>query len=238
MSQTAVISGVGPGLGASLVRKLVREGCRVAMFARTGDYLRRLGEELQGAKGSALAVPVDITDPEQVKRGFRTVREAFGAVDILIHHAGGASWKSLVEMQAEDFEQGWRLCAYGGFLCVREAAPDMLRKGSGAILFTGATSSVRGRGNALAFSSAKFAVRGMAESLARELWPQGIHVAHIVIDGVIEPPDVRQSVAMDPNEPFLNPDAIADSYWNLIRQDKGAWTLELDLRPFKEEFFV
>ncbi|MGH7232644.1 MAG: SDR family NAD(P)-dependent oxidoreductase, partial [Nitrospiraceae bacterium] len=108
----------------------------------------------------------------------------------------------------------------------------------GAMIFTGATSSVRGRGGALDFSSAKFAVRGLAESLARELWPKGIHVAHVVIDGVIETPEVRRKLSPAPNEPLLNPDAIAETYWNVVTQERTSWTLELDVRPFNEDFFV
>ncbi|MDA2909809.1 SDR family NAD(P)-dependent oxidoreductase [Nitrospiraceae bacterium AH_259_D15_M11_P09] len=238
MSHTAVIAGVGPGLGAALVRKFAKEGCRVGMFARSAAYLQRLEAELKQQGCEALAVPVDLREPTQVAAGFRAVRESFGPVEILVHHAGSASWKGLLDLTPDELEQGWRVAVYGGFLCAREAVPDMLNKGRGTILFTGATSSVRGRGGALAFSSAKFAVRGMAESLARELWPKGIHVAHVVIDGVIDTPDVRQNYRPDADEPLLNPDAIADSYWNLVQQERSAWTMELDLRPFKEEFFV
>ncbi len=237
MSRTVVIAGVGPGLGAALARKFVREGCRVGLVARSEAYIARLAEELNQEKLTALALPVDITDPSQVVKGFRLVRQIFGPVDILVHHAGNASWKGLMELEPEDFEAAWRVCALGGFLCVREAVPDMLKKGAGAIVFTGATSSIRGRGNAPAFSSAKFAVRGLAESLARELWPQGIHVAHIVIDGVIDP-SYDGTTPRDSGEPLLNPDAVAASYWRLVEQDRSAWTLELDLRPYREEFFV
>jgi NAD(P)-dependent dehydrogenase (short-subunit alcohol dehydrogenase family) len=135
------------------------------------------------------------------------------------------------------FEQSWRIAVMGAFLCAREAVPDMLKRQRGAIVFTGATSSVRGRGGAVAFSSAKFAVRGLAESLAVELWPRGIHVAHVVIDGVIDTPKVRRRYKPSAREPLLKPEAIADSYWNLIQQDRSAWSLEIDLRPEREAFF-
>jgi NAD(P)-dependent dehydrogenase (short-subunit alcohol dehydrogenase family) len=237
MSRTVVIAGVGPGLGASLARKFAREGCTVSLFARSKAYLDQLETEIKHQKGTALAVPMDLTDPEQVEKGFRRVRQTFGPIDVLIYHAGNAVWKGLTGLTAEQFEQVWRIGPYGGFLCAKEAARDMLGKGGGAMIFTGATSSVRGRGGALAFSSAKFGVRGLAESLARELWPKGIHVAHVVIDGVIDTPAVREQ-AMDPAEPLLDPDAIAESYWNLVIQDKAAWTLELDVRPFDEEFLA
>ena len=238
MKQTAVITGVGSGLGAALVRKFVKMGCRVGMFARSADYLTQFAKELTGMKGAALAVPTDITDPEQVARGFRKVREAYGPVDILVNHAGNATWAGLLELKPHDFEQAWRVGSYASFLCAQEAVPDMLNKGGGTILFSGATSSIRGRGGALAFSSAKFGVRGLAESLARELWPKGIHVAHVVIDGAIDTPDSRKPSSVNLHEPVLNPDSMAETYWALATQEKSAWTLELDLRPFNEDFFV
>ncbi|HJU05454.1 MAG TPA: SDR family NAD(P)-dependent oxidoreductase [Nitrospiraceae bacterium] len=238
MDKTVVIAGVGPGLGAALARRFVKEGCRVGMFARSADYLHALASELNGPQSAALAVPVDLTNQEQITNGFARVRERFGAVDVLINHAGSGIWKGLLELSSEEFEQAWRVGAYGSFLCAREAVPDMIRQGGGTILFTGATSSVRGRGGAPAFSSAKFAVRGLAQSLARELWPQGIHVAHVIVDGVIDTQEVRQNAAVAADEPLLNPDAIAETYWSLVIQERSAWTLELDLRPFKEDFFV
>ena len=144
------------------------------------------------------------------------------------------SWKDFHELTLDEFEQSWRVCAYGSFLCAREAAGDMLSAGSGAILFTGATSSIRGRAGALAFSSAKFAVRGLAWALARELWPEGIHVAHVIIDGVLDTPLVREGGYVEEGEPLLNIDAVAAAYWSLVQQDKGAWGFEIDLRPHDE----
>ena len=238
MAYTVVITGVGEGLGASLARKFAKEGCHVGMFSRSANYLHQLQAEIKKNGGEALGVPTDITDAEQVGQGFKRVRKAFGAVDILINHAGNATWAGLLELKAEEFEQAWRVGPYGSFLCTREAVPDMLKKGWGAILFSGATSSIRGRGGALAFSSAKFGVRGLAESLARELWPKNIHVAHIVIDGGIGSAYPQKDNSHDPNEPWLNPESMADTYWKLITQERNAWTLELDLRPYNEEFFV
>ena len=237
MSKTAVISGVGSGLGASLVRRFAREGYQVGMFARSPDYIQDLAAELRQSDMKALALPVDITDPQQVARGFARVREQLGPVDVLINHAGNAAWKNFLELTPEDFERSWRVCAYGSLLCCKEAAADMLSRGSGAILFTGATSSMRGRAGALAFSSAKFAVRGLAWSLARELWPEGIHVAHVIIDGVLDTPRGREGGFSDDGEPLLDIDAVAEAYWNLAQQDRGAWTFEIDLRPHNEDFF-
>lgn len=237
MSRTAVVAGVGPGLGASLARKFAHEGCRVGLLARSVDFAGALVAELEQSGTSALAVPTDITDPEQVAQSFARVRDQLGPVDILVNHAGNAAWKDFFGLTPEDLERAWRVCAYGSFLCCKEAVPDMFDKG-GAILFTGATSSIRGRAGGLAFSSAKFAVRGLAEALARELWPKGIHVAHVIIDGVLDTPGIRTQDPSITDEPLLDTDAAADSYWGLIQQDRGGWTFEIDLRPHDEEFFV
>jgi len=171
-----------------------------------------------------------------------------GPVEILIAHASGSIGEGLLESTPDQFEQSWRTAVFGAFLCAREAVPDMLKlatgrvrptggRGVGAIIFTGATSSVRGRGGAVAFSSAKFAVRGLAQSLAVELWPRGIHVAHVILDGVIDTPKVRKIYKPSDKEPLLEPEAIANSYWNLIQQERSAWSLEIDLRPHTEAFF-
>ncbi|MFT4945800.1 MAG: NAD(P)-dependent dehydrogenase (short-subunit alcohol dehydrogenase family) [Natronomonas sp.] len=231
MTRTAVIAGVGPGLGESLARKFIDEGCQVGLFARSTGYLGELAEELGE---QALAVPTDITDEQRVEEAFGEVREAFGPVDILVNHASGAAWKGARDISPAEFEQAWRVSARGALLCSQQAIEDM--GNGGTIIFTGATSAVRGRDGAIGFSAAKFAVRGMAESMARELGPEGIHVAHVVLDGQIDTPPLRRR---DPNRDegsLLDPDEIAESYWHLVEQDETTWTLELDLRPSVEEF--
>lgn len=238
MKHTAVVTGVGSGLGASLVRKLVKEGYRVGMFARSHDYIRRLEQELNTKEKVAIGISTDISDRAQVQRGFQQIRDKFGPIDLLINHAGNAAWKEFVALTPEDFEQSWRVCAYGSFLCTQEAVTDMMSLQRGTILFSGATSSIRGRKGALAFSSAKFAVRGLAESLARELWPHNIHVAHVIIDGAIDTPDLRKQESPTSTDPLLNPDEMAEAYWSLIQQHHNAWSMELDLRPFNEDFFT
>jgi NAD(P)-dependent dehydrogenase (short-subunit alcohol dehydrogenase family) len=232
--RVAMVAGVGPGLGAALVRKLVQEGYRVGMFARSPGFIGELAAEL-GA--NALAVPTDVSKAKEITAGFRKVRQQLGAVEILIAHASGSVGEGLLKTTPDEFEQSWRTGVFGAFLCAREAVSDMLKSGAGAIIFTGATSSVRGRGGAVAFSSAKFAVRGLAQSLAVELWPKGIHVAHVIIDGVIDTPKVRKTYKPSAKDPLLKPEVIADSYWNLIQQHRTAWSLEIDLRPHKEAFF-
>ena len=231
MARTAVIAGVGPGLGESLARKFGAEGCSIGLFARSVEYLAALEGDLREAGYEALAVPTDIADPDAVEAGFEAVRDELGSVDVLINHAGGGGWRGLSDLSAEAFEDAWRTCALGGFLCSKAALPDLLDSG-GTLIFTGATSAVRGRSGALGFSSAKFAVRGMAGSLARELGPRGVHVCHVVIDGGIRPPEKD----VENPEEYLDPDAIADSYWHLVEQDRSSWTAELDLRPHVEEF--
>ena len=233
MARTAVIAGVGPGLGESLAHKFVDEGCRVGLLARSGDYLADLAADLGD---DALAVPTDITDSGQVEASFEAVREAFGPVGILVNHASGGSWKGLREISREEFERAWRVSSYGALCCSQAAVDDMLDGDGGTIIFTGATSAVRGRDGALGFSAAKFSNRGMAESMARELGPEGIHVAHVVIDGqTLTPAAKRQQPDRDAEE-FLDPDAVAETYWDLVEQDRSAWTLEVDLRPHVEEF--
>ncbi len=237
MSQTVVITGVGSGLGAALVKKFAREGCNVGMLARSTGFITSLAEELQKEGYTALPVQADITRPQDVERAFAQVRAQLGPVDVLINHAGNAAWKAFTDLAPDDFERSWRVCAYGSFLCSRQAVDDMLKKGKGSILFTGATSAIRGRAQALAFSSAKFAVRGMADSLARELWSKGIHVAHVIIDGVLDTPSVREGDPVMQEEPLMDIDAVANQYWTLSNQE-GVWSFEVDLRHHKEEFFT
>ncbi|NHN43251.1 SDR family NAD(P)-dependent oxidoreductase [Halorubellus sp. JP-L1] len=232
MTHTAVVAGVGPGLGASIVRRFVDEGCQVGLFARSGDYVDELAADLGP---DAIGVAVDVTDPDAVREGFETVRDAFGPVDVLVNHASGGAWKGVRDISAEEFDRALDVSARGALHCSQAAVPDMLANDGGTIVFTGATSAVRGRDGAIGFSAGKFAARGMAESMARELGPAGIHVAHVVIDGQIRPPEVDDEPE-DNDDEYLDPDAIADSYWHLVEQDRSSWTLELDVRPHVEAF--
>ena len=231
MTRTAVIAGVGPGLGASLAHRFAAEGCQVALLARSADYVADLADEIDAeTAGEALAVPTDISDREAVEAAFETTRDAFGPVDILVNHASAASWRGLLDADPEGFRQALAVNVEGAFHCSQSAVADMVDGDGGTVIFTGATTAVRGRENAVGFSAAKFGARGLAESMARELGPEGVHVAHVVIDGMIRPPEA------EPDEQYLEPDAIADEYWRLVEQDRSAWTLELDLRPHVEDF--
>jgi len=239
-TRTAVIAGVGPGLGESLARRFVDEGCAVGLFARSEEYLADLAEDLGGR---ALAVPTDVADPGAVEDGFAAVREAFGPVDLLVNHASAAPWQGATDVSGEGFERALAVGPKAGLYCSQAALEDMLGDAetgdgteNGTIIFTGATTSVRGREGAIGFSAAKFACRGMAESMARELGPEGIHVAHVVVDGQIQTLGARERYGDRPEDSFLDPDAMAEEYWNLAEQDPTTWTLELDLRPYVEEF--
>ncbi|MFB6219485.1 MAG: SDR family NAD(P)-dependent oxidoreductase [Halobacteriaceae archaeon] len=234
-ANTAIVAGVGPGLGASVARRFAAEGCSVGLFARSTEFVDELAADIRGEGGDAVGVPTDVTDPDEIEHGVERVRDAFGPIDVLVNNAGGGGWAPAAELDADGFEAAWRTCAYAGFACTKAVLEDMLvRDPGGTVIFTGATSGVRGRGDAAGFASAKFAVRGLAESLARELGPEGVHVAHVVVDGQILPPE---GPAADRDaEEYLDPDAIAESYWHLVEQDRSSWTLELDLRPHVEEF--
>ncbi len=238
MSKIAVIAGVGPGLGAAIARKFADEGCNLALLSRSSAYSINLSKRLEDTGISAIPIPTDITDAGQVTDSFAKIREELGVPDILINHAGNAAWGNLSELTAEAFENSWRVCTLGAFLCVKQVVPGMIEKGEGTILFSGATSAVRGRSGAIAFSSAKFAMRGLASSLAREVGPQGIHVAHVIIDGIIDSPNLRERYKLSETEPLLKPDAIAETYWALVQQERSAWSFEVDVRPHNEEFFT
>jgi NAD(P)-dependent dehydrogenase (short-subunit alcohol dehydrogenase family) len=193
------------------------------------DTIRALEEELGEA---VMGLPCDITNAGRVTSTLTQIKDRFGPVDILVNHASGGSWKGLMQIRPEEFERAWKVSALGALHCSRVVGTDMLTdERGGTILFTGATSSIRGREGAIDFSSAKFAVRGMADAMARELWPLGVHVAHVLIDGVIASPENREE-----GEPLLEPEEIADVYWVLVNQRPSAWTFELEVRPFSERF--
>ncbi len=231
MSRVALVVGVGPGLGAAIARRFARAGFRLALVARSPDFIGQLARELSSLGEPALALAADAGQPAELVAAIARARVELGPINVLVHNASSSSGDGLLGTSAAQFEETWRIAALGAFVCARETAPDMIAAGAGAIIFTGATSSVRG-GGWLAFSSAKFALRGLAQSLARELWPQGIHVAHVVVDGLIGPNESKETL-----EPMLAPDRMADAYFQLTEQDRSAWTLELDLRPHRERFF-
>jgi NAD(P)-dependent dehydrogenase (short-subunit alcohol dehydrogenase family) len=231
--RVAAVIGVGPGLGASLARRFAKEYA-VAVNARSADYLRTLAADIRNAGGSALEVPADVGNGEQVGAAFKLIRERLGEPEVLIYNASAGPFGNINEVTPAQFENSLRINALGAFLCIKECVPGMIARGRGVILFTGATAGIKAGARSVAFGPGSFAKRGLAQSLARDLSPKGIHVAWINIDGGIDLPHRQR-----PNtakEDLLNPDAIAETYWHLAHQDRSAWTMETELRPFKEKF--
>ena len=242
MARTAIVIGAGAaaGLGGALVRRIAREGLHVFAGARSTERTGALAEELRGRGLAASAVAMDATKPADVVRLFDEAAKVAERPELVVYNAGNAFMKPLLETRDSDFEAVWRLGCFGGFLAGREAARRMLPAGRGTILFTGATASLRARPPFTTFAAAKAGLRAVAHGMARELGPQGLHVAHVVIDGAIDGdqlnrriPQLRERLGEDG---MLAPDALAEAYWQLHLQPRSAWTLELDLRPYKETF--
>lgn len=232
---TAVIAGVGPGFGEALARRLAESGYRVALFARSEAYLERFADELRSDGHEAVAIPTDITDPDQVAAGFQQARETFGPVTALAVMASNESgWDTLADLTPREFRDAWELFAFGTFLCAKEAAADMRDAGDGTILVTGATERF-GLGEGHGYVSAAAGKRALAASLARELAPD-VHVVHVSMDGPILNPDFREAMGPDVDEErFVDPDTAAEVCQGLIEQDRGGWSTSVDLRPPRDE---
>jgi len=172
----------------------------------------------------------------EVAGAFAAIREKLADPEVLLYNAGSGVWGTIVDITAKEYEAAWRVNAFGAFLCAKDVAPAMVARGHGVMLFTGATAGVKAGPRSIVFGPAKFAMRGLAQSLARDLGPRGVHVAWINIDGGIDIPRVRRGNPHFKDDDLLKPDAIADTYWHLAHQDRSAWTMELELRPFKEKF--
>lgn len=227
---SALIIGAGSGISASIARQLVGQGASVAMASRGLSRLTPLAAGI-----GATALQVDAGDPESVTRLFEKVDATIGPLDILIYNASaGRTHGPLAELDPEAVRSDIAVTAFGGFLAVQQAARRMLPRGGGKILLTGATASTKGFAHSAAFAMGKFALRGLAQSAARELGPKGIHVAHILVDGLVRRDD-RPDPVDDPDS-TMAPDAIARSYMGILLQERSAWTFEMDLRPFGERF--
>jgi NAD(P)-dependent dehydrogenase (short-subunit alcohol dehydrogenase family) len=224
-NQHAIVIGVGPGLGVALVQKCVGEGMTVSAGARDRDRLRQLLDE-RGLQ-DVPALRCDVTDPASVDHAFEDAVSDGGAPDLVIFNAGGYARGSILELAPGQLEAAWRVGCLGGFMVGQAAARLMVPRERGTILFTGATASLRGSANFAPFAIAKFGLRALAQSMARELGPKGIHVAHVVIDG---------QIGAAAGDTKLNPADIADAYWSIYRQPRSAWTQEADLRTWVEKF--
>ena len=235
-SEVAVVVGAGPGLGSALARRFARAGMKVAVARRGADKLAPLIQELGG---NARAYACDATDESAVKRLFASVTADLGTPALVAFNAGAFVRKGVLETSAEEFERCWRVACLGGFLVGREAARAMLTRNAehkGTLTFTGATASLRGGALFQNLAVGKFGLRALAQSMARELQPQGIHVAHVVIDGQIEGERPGHSIAERGRDVVIDPAAIAETYYQLHLQPRSAWSHEVDLRPYVEKF--
>jgi NAD(P)-dependent dehydrogenase (short-subunit alcohol dehydrogenase family) len=227
-----VVVGVGPGNGAAFARKFASEGYEVALLARNQDYLKELEIEIPGSKAFAF----DVTDVEEASRVFGRIRAEMGPVEVLVYNAGSGQFGNVDDTTPEAFEGAWRVNALGCFVCAKQVIPDMREAKAGKLVIIGATASLRGGAYFAAFASAKAAQRSLAQSMARHLGPQGIHVAYVIIDGMIDLERTRKMMPDKADDDFLQPDHIAESVFFLTRQPRSAWTFELDLRPFREKW--
>jgi NAD(P)-dependent dehydrogenase (short-subunit alcohol dehydrogenase family) len=230
---TAVVVGVGPGLGAALVRAFAGEGYTVVAAARSASTLPPLKE--QSAAGRVVPIDCDATEQADVERVFAAAA-ALGPPEVAVFNAGAFVRASILDADAAEFERCWRVGCFAGFLVGQAAARRMIERGRGTILLTGATASLRGGAGFVNLASPKFGLRAVAQSMARELGPKGIHVAHVVIDGQIRSERYAHLEGERGPDALLDPDAIAAAYLALHRQHRSAWTHEIDLRPWSEKF--
>ncbi|MGH8729269.1 MAG: SDR family NAD(P)-dependent oxidoreductase [Burkholderiales bacterium] len=237
--ETAVIVGAGPGLGSALARRFAQEKMQVAVASRKLFRLEPLARELIALGAKARAYACDATDEASVASLFSEVGSDFGVPDLVVYNAGAFAPKGIIETSAEEFERCWKVLCYGGFLTGREAVKLMLARKpypQGTIIFTGATASLRGSVRFHNLAVGKFGLRALAQSMAREFQPQGIHVAHVVIDGQIAADRNGYREVEQGEDAVLDPAAIAETYYQIHRQPRSAWTLETDLRPWVERF--
>jgi NAD(P)-dependent dehydrogenase (short-subunit alcohol dehydrogenase family) len=239
---TALVIGVGSenGVGGALCRRFAREGLHVVVAGRTEEKVARVAESLRSAGGQASYAVGDATTATGIAGYFDAAEQAGGVPEVVVYNVGNNRFSPLLDMTDEFFEDLWRVCCFAGFLTGREAAQRMIPAGGGTLIFTGATASMRARPPFTAFASAKAGLRAVAHGMAREFGKQGLHVGHVVIDGVIDGdivntrlPQVKESLG---EAGMLQPDDIAEAYWMLHSQPRSAWTLELDVRPDRETF--
>jgi len=231
----AVVIGVGPGLGAALVRRFAA-AYSVAILARKGDYLKELAAELRQSGATVLDLTCDVSNQARITEAFGAIRAKLGEVEVLLYNAGSGAFGSITEITPDQYEADWRVNAFGAFVAAKEVVSGMIARGRGAMLFTGATAGVKAGPRSVSLGPAKFAMRGLAQALARYLGPKGIHLAWINVDGSIDIPGARGLKPTLREADFLKPEAIAETYWHLAHQDPSAWTMELEVRPFKEKF--
>ena len=235
----ALVAGVGDGLGGAVARRFARAGHTAVLAARNEERLRRIADGIEAEGGKALVKPTDLRFEDRIEALFDDVA-SLGRLDVAVFNAGAQHRQPFLEIEPAMFEKVWRLGCYAGFAVGRAAARRMVEHGRGTIIFTGATSAIRGGAEFTAFAAAKAGLRSIAQSMARSLGPLGIHVCHVIVDGVIDMPAIHERfpdlIANLPEDGMLEPDAIAETYYALHCQDRSAWTLEVDVRPWCEKF--
>ncbi len=225
--QSTIVVGVGPGLGASVARRFAKAGYAVALASRSTDKLAPIVDEIAQAGGTAKAYACDATNEADVQGLFEAAEAELGPAGVAVFNASGRVRKPIVDIEADEFIEAWMRGCFGGFLVGREAARRMQPRKSGSILFTGATASVKALAQSAGFAVPKYGLKALAESMARGLQPDGIHVAHFVIDG---------GIGHDDGDKFLDPDAIAETYYQTHAQHRSAWSTNVEVRPWVENF--
>ncbi|MBI2751972.1 MAG: SDR family oxidoreductase [Betaproteobacteria bacterium] len=239
-AKVALVVGAGDATGGAIARRFAREGHFTCVTRRNADKLQPLIVRIEAEGGKARAFGSDARREEQVIALVETIEREIGPIEVAVYNVGGNVRFPIREMTSRVYFKTWEMGCFGGFLMGREVAKAMVPRGRGTILFTGATASLRGGAGFAAFAGAKHALRALAQSMAREFGPLGIHVAHVVIDGAIDTPFIRENFperyALKEQQGILDPEAIAENYWRLHVQPKSAWTHELDLRPWIEKW--
>ena len=229
-ARVAVVAGAGPGNGTALAERFAAAGYRVALLAREQRHVDEIAGRIDGSRGYSC----DVGDPASVASCFKSIETELGTVDALLYNAGSGVFADVEGITPAQFEQSWRVNAYGALLCSRAVIPAMRARGAGSIVFIGATASRRGGKNTAAFAPAKAAQRSLAESMARSLWPAGIHVALVIIDGVVDLERTRKAMPDKPDDFFVDPAGVAEIAWQLTRQSRRAWSFEVEARPYGE----
>lgn len=230
--RVCVIIGVGPGNGVAFATRFAKEGYHLALLARSKDLTLLLANKL----GNASAYVCDVSDDHSIQQAFEQIHRDLGEIEVVVYNAGSGSWGNIEEIQPNDFESSWRVNALGLMLVSKLVIPSMKKNQNGKIIVIGATSSRRGNIKTAAFAPAKAAQRSLAESMARYLWPQGIHVAVVIIDGIIDLPKTRQFMPDKPDSFFVKPADVADTVYWLTQQAPSAWSFEVEIRPFAENW--